>query len=425
MQETIVRTRYAPSPTGIPHIGNTRTALYAFLLARKYGGKFVLRIEDTDQKRTVPGSLEKIYEIQELLGLTADEDPKKGGPFGPYIQTERLEIYQKYAKELLSKGVAYEDGGAVRIRMPKVGYTTWQDMVAGKISIPNAEVDDKVLLKSDGVPTYHLAATIDDHLMEITHIIRGVEYIVSTPVHQKIYEALGWIFPQIAHVPLLLGPDRTKLSKRHGAKSVLEYRDEGYLPEAINNFLLYLGFSYQDNSALLSLPEMEKIFDENKIQKQNAIFDLQKLKYFNGQWIRRLANDDLLERLRPFQKYQTSDEILKKIIPLIKERISKLDEFDQLTKFFFVRPDLQDQTGETKNYLSDALAVLEKVDWNKEAIETNLVGSANANGWNRGGYFMSLRLAVCGAKVTPPLTESMLILSRDEVLDRISQNLGK
>ena len=167
MNQAIVRTRFAPSPTGVPHIGNTRTALYAFLLAKKYKGQFILRIEDTDQKRTVPGSLEKIYEIQEFLSLTSDEDPKKGGSFAPYIQTERLEIYQKYIKELIAKGVAYEDEGAIRIRMPKEGYATWHDMVQGKISIPNSEVDDKVLMKSDGVPTYHLAAMIDDHLMEI------------------------------------------------------------------------------------------------------------------------------------------------------------------------------------------------------------------------------------------------------------------
>ena len=423
MDETTVRTRYAPSPTGTPHIGNTRTALYAFLLARKYNGRFVLRIEDTDQKRTVPGSLEKIYAIQEFLGTTPDEDPQKGGPFGPYVQTQRLEIYQKYVTELLAKGVAYEDEGAVRIRMPKEGYTTWHDLVQGKISIPNQEVDDKVLLKSDGVPTYHLAAMIDDHLMEISHIIRGVEYIVSTPVHLKIYEALGWQFPEIAHVPLLLGPDRTKLSKRHGAKSVLEYQSEGYLPEAINNFLFYLGFSYQDNSALLSLDDMVKIFDENKIQKQNAIFDIQKLNHFNKAWIKRLSDEELMSRLKPFLSRAIADDLLLKIIPLIKERISQLNQFNQLTQFFFVRPDSSHASDMTHSYLQSAFDVLSSVAWTKEAIETNLVNSANAKGWNRGDYFMALRLAVSGSKVTPPLTESMLIIGKEEILARLKQNL--
>ena len=415
MNQTTVRTRYAPSPTGTPHIGNTRTALYAFLLARKYGGQFILRIEDTDQKRTVPGSLEKIYEIQKFLGLTPDE--------GPYIQTERLEIYQKYAQELIAKGAAYKDEGAIRIKMPKDGYTAWHDLVQGKISIPNQEVDDKVLLKSDGVPTYHLAAMIDDHLMEISHIIRGVEYIVSTPVHLKIYQALGWKFPQIAHVPLLLGPDRTKLSKRHGAKSVLEYRDEGYLPEAINNFLFYLGFSYQDNSAVLSLDDMVKIFDETKIQKQNAIFDLQKLNHFNKAWIKRLADEDLLERVKPFLKHQVADDTLRKILLLVKERITKLAELDQFSQFFFARPLPQVQTEQTKDYLADALSVLEKNAWTKEAIESALANSANAQGWNRGEYFMALRLAVAGSRVTPPLTESMLIIGQAEILARLKQNL--
>lgn len=410
MNQATVRTRFAPSPTGIPHIGNTRTALYAYLLAKKYKGQFILRIEDTDQKRTVPGSLEKIYEILEFLGLIPYD--------GPYIQTERLEIYQKYTRELIAKNAAYEDEGAVRIRMPKDGYTTWYDMVQGKISIPNSEVDDKVLMKSDGVPTYHLAAMIDDHLMEISHIIRGVEYIVSTPVHLKIYEALGWEFPLIAHLPLLLGPDRTKLSKRHGAKSVLEYRDEGYLPEAINNFLFFLGFSYQDNSALLSLSEMAEIFDENKIQKQNAIFDIQKLNHFNKAWIKRLSDNDLMGRIKPFVKHQASDDLLLKIIPLVKERITKLDEFDQFTQFFFIRP-----APHPSPYLQSAFDVLSSVDWTKEAIETALVSSANSHGWNRGEYFMSLRLAVAGSKVTPPLTESMLIIGREEILARISQNL--
>lgn len=429
MDRTTVRTRYAPSPTGIPHIGNTRTALYAFLLAHKYNGQFILRIEDTDQKRTVPGSLEKIYEIQEFLGLTADEDPQKGGPFEPYVQTERLAIYQKYVQELLAKGVAYKDEGAVRIRMPKEGYTTWHDLVQGKISIPNREVDDKVLLKSDGVPTYHLAAMVDDHLMGISHIIRGVEYIVSTPVHLKIYESLGWQFPQIAHAPLLLGPDRTKLSKRHGAKSVLEYRAEGYLPEAINNFLFYLGFSYQDNSALLSLDEMVKIFDENKIQKQNAIFDIQRLNHFNKAWIKRLSDGELLSRLKPFLARPVADDLLLKIIPLIKERISLLNQFDQFTKFFFVRPnptdmsDVSNSSDAIRSYLQSALDVLTSVAWNKEAIETNLVSSANARGWRRSDYFMALRLAVAASRVTPPLTESMLLIGRDEVIARIKQCL--
>ena len=300
MSKAKVRTRIAPSPTGIPHIGNTRTALFDYLLAKKYDGDFILRIEDTDQKRLVPEALEATYEILDFLGLQPDESPKKPGKYGPYVQTERLDIYQKYAQELIDKGFAYKDDGAIRIKMPKEGYASWKDLVQKKISFPYNEVDDKVLLKSDGVPTYHLAAMVDDHLMEISHILRGVEWISSTPVHLVIYQALGWQMPILAHVPLLLGPDRSKLSKRHGAKSILGLRDDGYLPEALNNFMLYLGFSYQDNSKLLTLEEMVKVFDETKLQKQNATYDIQKLNYFNSRWIKRLQDKDIFDRLLKF-----------------------------------------------------------------------------------------------------------------------------
>ena len=329
MAMATVRTRIAPSPTGIPHIGNTRTALFSYLLAKKNSGQFILRIEDTDQKRLVPESREAIYEIHDFLKLIPDEDPRKGGPSGPYIQTQRLDLYQKYAQELLEKGVAYQKEGAIRIKMPKQGYTSWNDLVQGKISIPNQEVDDKVLLKSNGIPTYHLAVVVDDHLMNISHIIRGVEWIPSTPVHLHLYQALGWQVPIIAHVPLLLGPDKTKLSKRHGAKSVLEYRDDGYLPEAINNFLFYLGNSYQDNSAILTLKQMAQIFDETKLQKQNAIFDIEKLQFFNKQWIKRLTPAELLPRLKPFlpSSWVVKDSLLLQIIPLTQERLTTLKDF--------------------------------------------------------------------------------------------------
>lgn len=416
-----VRTRIAPSPTGIPHTGTIRTALFDYLLAKKYGGEFVLRIEDTDQKRLVPESLEAIFEIFDFLQISPDEGPRSGGNYGPYIQTERLDIYQKYVKQLLDKGVAYEDEGAIRIRMPKEGYSTWHDMVQGKISIPNKEMDDKVLMKSDGIPTYHLAVVVDDHLMEITHIIRGVEWISSTPVHLKLYEALGWEVPVIAHVPLLLGPDKSKLSKRHGAKSVLQYRDEGYLPEAINNFLFYLGNSYQDNSAILTLSQMVQVFDEKKLQKQNAVFDIKKLDYFNGLWIRKLDEQDFLKRVRPLIDYQISDELLMKIIPLTKERISTLKEFAPLIRFFVERPSLSPELSGKESFIKEAMPVLETTQWTKEDIESLLQQLCQEKDFHRGDFFMALRLAVCGQRVTPPLTESMIILGRDEVIARLNQ----
>lgn len=421
MAMATVRTRIAPSPTGIPHIGNTRTALFSYLLAKKNSGQFILRIEDTDQKRLVPESLEAIYEIHDFLKLIPDEDPRKGGPSGPYIQTQRLDLYQKYAQELLEKGVAYQKEGAIRIKMPKQGYTSWNDLVQGKISIPNQEVDDKVLLKSNGIPTYHLAVVVDDHLMNISHIIRGVEWISSTPVHLHLYQALGWQVPIIAHVPLLLGPDKTKLSKRHGAKSVLEYRDDGYLPEAINNFLFYLGNSYQDNSAILTLKQMAQIFDETKLQKQNAIFDIEKLQFFNKQWIKRLTPAELLSRLKPFlpSSWVVKDSLLLQIIPLTQERLTTLKDFPTLTNYFFSSPDYTSISFTSKQHLIDARAVLSQTEWNKSAIESSLQQLTDTHQYHRGQFFMDLRLAITGQKITPPLTESMLILGQQQILSRL------
>ncbi len=421
MAMATVRTRIAPSPTGIPHIGNTRTALFSYLLAKKNSGQFILRIEDTDQKRLVPESLEAIYEIHDFLKLIPDEDPRKGGPNGPYIQTQRLDLYQKYAQELLEKGVAYQKEGAIRIKMPKQGYTSWNDLVQGKISIPNQEVDDKVLLKSNGIPTYHLAVVVDDHLMNISHIIRGVEWISSTPVHLHLYQALGWQVPIIAHVPLLLGPDKTKLSKRHGAKSVLEYRDDGYLPEAINNFLFYLGNSYQDNSAILTLKQMAQIFDETKLQKQNAIFDIEKLQFFNKQWIKRLTPAELLPRLKPFlpSSWIAKDSLLLQIIPLTQERLTTLKDFPTLTNYFFSTPDYTSISLTSKQHLIDARSVLSQVEWSKPTIESSLQQLTDTHQYHRGQFFMDLRLAITGQKITPPLTESMLILGQQQILSRL------
>ena len=433
-----VRTRIAPSPTGIPHIGNTRTALFDYLLAKKYRGDFILRIEDTDQKRLVPSAVEKIFEIQDFLGLIPDEDPRKGGKYGPYVQTERLEFYQKYAKQLVEKGSAYEQAGAIRIKIPQTGFCTWKDMIQGKISIPYGEVDDKVLLKSTGIPTYHLAVVGDDYLMEISHVLRGVEWISSTPVHLLLYQALGWEAPIFAHVPLLLGPDKSKLSKRHGAKSVLEYRDEGYLPEAINNFLLYLGFSYQDNSAILSLPQMVKIFEENRIQKQNAIFDVSKLNYFNKQWLKRLNDEDLAKRI--FALFGQTDKWgknwpkeasgLKLYLPVIKDRIGTLkDSLVFLTQFFdFPSGDLVKASGVTIEKFTSAislaaasLASISAKNWQEKNIEEKLRADIGTGGLSAGDYFSSIRGAITGSKVSPPLFDTLELVGREETLSRLKK----
>ncbi len=470
-----IRTRIAPSPTGIPHTGTIRTALYDYLLAKKYSGQFILRVEDTDQKRYVEGSIDKIYEIFDLLEMKRDEDPVIGGPYGPYIQTERLDIYKEYAQKLIDADAAYycfcteerlsqlhevnkfakydrhcrhlskEEVNArlaagepyvIRTKLPETGFTSWQDMIQGKLSLPNSECDDKVLMKSNGIPTYHLAVVVDDYLMKITHALRGVEWMASTPVHLFLYQALGWEPPIYGHLPLLLGPDKTKLAKRHGAKSVLEYRDEGYLPEAILNFLLYLGFSYQDNSAILSLEEMVKIFDEKKIQKQNAIFDIQRLNYLNTQWIRKISEEDLLERLLPFipQNFSVTKEKLTHIIPLVKDRLVTLKDISSLIDFFFVMPPITAQNllsqseKDSQTTISWLLKVKEiisaQTELKSETLHEILKVEQSKTDMTPRQAFMSLRLALTGKPVTPPIFDCVVVMGKEESINRIDKAIN-
>jgi len=470
MADTHVRTRIAPSPTGIPHIGNTRTALFDYLLAKKYNGEFILRIEDTDQERLFPDAIDKIYEIQKFLGLIPDEDPVVGGPVGPYVQTQRLDLYQKYAEELVNIGAAYYcfcseerlkelhekdqfakydrhcrnlspeevkaklNSGApyvIRAKIPETGFTVWHDLVQGKLSLPNTECDDKVLMKTNGIPTYHLAVVVDDHLMKISHVLRGVEWMMSTPVHLFLYEALGWEPPILAHVPLLLGPDKSKLSKRHGAKSVLEYAADGYLPEAINNFLFYLGFSYKDNSELLTLEQMIAVFDEKKIQRQNAIFDIQKLNYLNSQWIKKLDSTDLFNRLKSFipEDWQKDNEKVISIIDIAKERLFTLADFIPAAEYFFNTPVVDkkailDQSAhseeETKKWFSSAMTLIEKTnDFTTENLHQEFSSLQKDSGFTPREAFMSLRIAISGRPVTPPLFDCFVILGKEETLKRI------
>jgi len=471
MPDTHVRTRIAPSPTGIPHIGNTRTALFDYLLAKKYGGEFILRIEDTDQDRLVPEAVEKIYMIHNFLGIKPDEDPVVGGPFGPYIQTERLDIYQKYVQELINTGAAYYcfcseerlkelhknneyakydrhcrnlspeeiknklDSGApyvIRAKIPETGFTVWHDLVQGKLSLPNAECDDKVLMKTNGIPTYHLASVVDDHLMKISHVLRGVEWMMSTPVHLFLYESLSWDPPILAHVPLLLGPDKSKLSKRHGAKSVLEYADDGYLPEAINNFLFYLGFSYKDNSDLLTLEQMVEIFDENKIQRQNAIFDIQRLNYLNSQWIKKLDSKDLFNRLKSFipKEWQNNEVKIISIIDLAKERMFTLKDFALAAEYFYSTPKVDKQAvldqsahseEETKEWFHRAAIIIENSDsYISEKLHQDFAAAQEKSGFSPREAFMSLRVAISGRTVTPPLFDCFVILGKEETIKRLN-----
>ncbi|MCX6816865.1 MAG: glutamate--tRNA ligase [Candidatus Beckwithbacteria bacterium] len=452
-----IRVRFAPSPTGIPHIGNTRTALFNYLFARHNKGKLILRIEDTDRERLVPGSLKKILQILKTVGITWDE--------GPYIQSERLPIYQEHAELLVKKKLAYycfctkerlvklrgqgydqhclklspaevtnllvkKTPHVIRLRVPDQGVTGWDDLIQSRIEFKNELLDDQVLLKSDGYPTYHLAVVIDDHLMKISHILRGVEWISSTPKHLLLYQAFGWPIPQIGHFPVILGPDKAKLSKRHGAKSILDYQAEGYLPEALVTFMAYLGWSYQDNSQLLTMEQLINLFDLTKVQIANSIFDLKKLNYFNAKLIRQTPPKTLLQLIKPYLKLKISDKQLAQIIPLIQERMIKLGEINDLIDYFVNPPKVDKQAlleesklsaVETKKYLQEVIQVIKVLkSWTVKNLETDLHQLQQKLNLSPRQAFMTLRLVVTARPATPPLFDIIYILGKDEAIKRLN-----
>lgn len=472
-----VRTRYAPSPTGYPHVGNIRTALFAWLLARHYEGVFALRIEDTDVDRSVEGSLEYILEGMHWLGLNWDEGPDVGGNYGPYVQSQRLHLYQEAARKLVETGHAYycycsqerlenlraeqlkrklppgydrccrnlsessrktkETEGiipVVRFKVPLTGKTRFHDEIWGDVAFENSHVEDLVLLKSDGYPTYHLANVVDDHAMEISHVVRAEEYISSTPLHLMTYEALGYTPPKFAHVPMVLGPDRSKLSKRHGATSVLEFRDQGYVPDALLNFLALLGWSLDDKTDIISREELIKNFSLERISKTAAIFNHAKLNWMNGVYIRKLTQEDFAERCKPFLEKTFPGAVLpveyvKQVLPLVQERTKILSEVPGLTHYFFTEQldyDInllisKDMTaGSTRQALivaKDRLAALPAFD--AVTLEGMLRPLAQELQLKTGQLFGALRTTVSGETATPPLFQMMAVLGRDRCLARI------
>ncbi len=468
----MIRVRFAPSPTGIPHIGNTRTALYNYLFAKSKKGKFILRIEDTDQKRLVPGSLNKILEILQFVGISWDEGPKKGGPYKPYIQSKRLKIYQDHAQTLVNQKKAYycfcsserldqmrksqqknnliprydrtclslssaqvkklladQKPHVIRLQVPSTGKTGWIDLIQGKIEFENKLIDDQVLLKSDGFPTYHLGVVVDDYLMKISHVLRGVEWISSTPKHILLYQAFNWALPKFGHFPVILGSDKAKLSKRHGAKSALDYRDLGYLPEALNTFMSYLGWSYQDNSKLLDLKTLINKFSLKKVQVANPTFNLQKLDYFNAKLIRSLPTHKLIQLTKPFLKQPIEAKMLEQIIPQIKERMIKLTDINHLTDYFINQPKLDTKAilkeskvdaKTTKDFLSKTTKILtENKNWTVTSIEKSLKKFQTQSNFKPRPAFMTIRLAVTGRSATPPLFDVLKILGKTEVVSRL------
>lgn len=429
-----IRVRIAPSPTGIPHIGNTRTVLFNWLFAKKNKGQFIVRVEDTDQTRYVEGALEKILEILEFLGLAWDEGPKKEGKFGPYIQSERKKLYQKYSEELIGKGLAYKDEGAVRFKVEKGREWKWKDLIHSEISFKSDVVEDFVILKSDGFPTYHLAVVVDDHLMEISDVLRGDEWISSTPKHLMLYDAFGWTPPRFGHLPVIVGPDKSKLSKRHGAKSVLDYRDEGYLPEALINFMVLLGWSPPTEIArshagekereLFSLGELTEIFSLDRINTTSPVFNIEKLNWFNKKYIQTIPTQDLMQKIKKRSKMakDLNTEKLEKILELVRERMITLNDFEKGALIFLEKGS---EKPPEKAKIENAREAIESVqDWSEQSISQALDSWIEKNSLNPGDFKNTLRLSVF-ADNTPPIYQSLAILEKEEVLKRIADALQR
>lgn len=458
----MVRTRIPPSPTGQDlHIGNLYTALINWAWAKKHNGQFIVRIEDTDRERFIEGAAERILQTLRDYGLEPDEDMIKGGDYGPYIQSERLDLYNKYAQQLIESGDAYycyctkerlaalreqakkekrqpkydrhclhtkehaHGPRVIRLKIPD-GVTEFDDMIHGRVTIKNEILDDQVILKSDGYPTYHLAVVVDDYLMKITHVIRAEEWISSVPKHVIIYKALGWELPIFAHVPLLRTAERGKISKRKGAVWARWYLDEGYLREAVLNYITLMAWSHPEQKEIFSLEEYIKVFDLKDIKPVGPIFDPVKLEWMNGEYIRAMSMGQLADSIFKFQKGKYSKELIEKTIPLVQERIKTLKEYDDYCRFFIEKPqqfelDLKKYT-DVLNKVNDSLEIV--TPWIASSIGEAMQGVAQTAGMKNSEFFMMLRVVMTGKKITPPLNESMEILGKKECLQRI-QNVIK
>ncbi|RJR23838.1 glutamate--tRNA ligase [Candidatus Microgenomates bacterium] len=467
-----IKTRFAPSPTGYLHIGGLRTALYSFAFAKSKGGNFLLRIEDTDRSRFVPGATERIYEILKIFNLNWDEGPLVGGPNGPYVQSERAKegIYQNFAQKLVDEGHAYycfcppqtkeeikkEHEGkkislrdeacrslskeeiekklkrgikpAIRLKVPEKEKISFKDFVLRKeVTWESENIDEVMLLKSDGFPTYHLAVVVDDYLMGITHIIRGRDWLPSTPVHLLLFKYLDFSLPEIGHLTDILDPGGGKLSKRKGTVSVEEFLKEGYLPEALLNFIMLLGWAPKDNREIFSLKEFVENFEKGDLQISNPVFNRVKLDWFNGHYIRQKADEELVSLLEPFAPKDAERKTMLKITSLIKDRLVKLSDFKTYTGFFFETPEVDPCLFKDLPYnehLSEAVAALKEIEnWNNEEIQKTLGKLIEKKGWKTGDFYMSFRVALTGSRFTPPVTESAEILGKEETLKRLENLL--
>ena len=455
----MVRTRAAISPTGYPHIGTIYQALFDYAFAKKNKGQFVVRIEDTDRDRFVADAENKVYSALDWFGLVEDESPRKKGPYVPYRQSDRLDIYRKYAEELVEKGNAYccfcskerleevrkrmqlekkipmydkhcrnmevksGEKYVIRLKVPENQKIIIKDEIRGNIEFDSNEIDDQILLKSDGFPTYFLAVTVDDHLMKITHMVRGEEWLPSSAKIVLIYNFFNWEKPYFIHTPIIRNPDKSKLSKRQGHTNVSWYQEQGYLPEAILNYLALMGWSHPEGKEIFSMEEFIKLFDFKDIKPVGPVFDLTKLEWMCGEYIRKSQKSKVKSQILEFYKNQLSEDIVEKTIPLIQERIKKLSDYLPLCEFFFKQPekyeiDLYSKKGLLKNIYEEFKNIS---DWKVNIIGAKMQGLAKKLGVKNSEFFMVLRVVITGKKISPPLNESMEILGKEECLERIKK----
>jgi glutamyl-tRNA synthetase len=408
--------RFAPSPTGFLHIGGVHTALFNWLFARHEGGEFRLRIENTDTSREVAEATQQIQDSLSWLGLDWDGEVT--------FQLDRMERCREEAERLVGEGKAYEDEGAIRMRMPDEGTTGWDDLIRGRIEWENERLDDLVIVRADGRPTYNFASPVEDWLDGITHVLRGDDHISNTPRQIRILEALGAPLPAYGHVANILGPDGKKLSKRHGATSVEEFRAEGYIPEALLNFLALLGWSYDDKTTVMSREELVERFTLERVGASPAVFDFQKLAWLNGVYLRALPPDEYADRLVAYlreQGYEWDENLIRRAAPLVQEKIETLGQFPEFAGFFFARP-----TPEEPGALPEVALALEPVEpFTSEGIEAALRAFAEERGLKPREAFQPIRFAVTGSKVSPGLFESLELLGKEEALARIGGGSGR
>ncbi len=468
-----VRTRYAPSPTGFMHIGNLRTAIFEYLLAKKYNGDFILRIEDTDQEREVEGAIDFIYNTLDLCGFKIDEGPNNEGNFGPYIQSKRKDIYKEYALKLVEMGKAYYcfcsekeltkmrekadarkkpflyDGRCSRLskekieenlknnvpyvirqKMPKEGVTIVEDLIYGKVKIDNSILDDQILLKSDGFPTYNFANVIDDHLMEITHVIRGKEYLDQTAKYNLLYEAFEWEKPTYIHVAMVLGEDGNKLSKRNGDASFMDLYNEGYLPEAIVNYLSLLGWSPETNQEVFSMEELISNFNEERISKSSSQYDVKKLKWFNHQYINKMDDEKYLSWIKKYfsNECNKSEEWLNHLLLIYKSHLNYGKEINELTSSFFNKEFVID--GEAKEFMESDEVIPKVVEvfkeeikstsnWSVETLQEVINNVKEKAGVKGKMLFMPIRIAASGIMHGPELADTLYLIGKEEILNRL------